>query len=527
MQQKALQHLIATVKQMHREADEPKDEDVITVSETVSVAVSAYETVRNTLEYDEEHLLRRNATRRILKRRLGESNSKDVATKLIRELIWARYLPNHKIPTTMIGLVADVLEKYKMLFASLDGEGKNEQEQYDWLLDVLSTEIEYLIGPPCIDEALASYAYQALKERLKWVTKMVSEADQDLQLYIAVHRTVLRSNTATLRYRVMTLYYPKWRTAKPGDDVVREIVMNFRKVFESVEREIDHPSSEAIFRFVRRHAIVFRLMSDVAQDNPGAFATAVQSLDTKSIDRAITAAAGARYESFHSRLMRTVFRAVFFLLFTKGILAILVEYPYEFFVLQSTNYFPLSVNILFPPLLLATIALSVKIPKKKNTAKILEEIHGLLGAGDDFSLVFKQKQPWTRGVLWAIFNGLYAIAFVGVLFLIGMFLKSIGFNGMSIAFFLLFLSLVAYFGIRIRNTLRELLVVESSHGFLSIIGDILFLPIVRAGRWVALRAPRINIFLFFFDFIIEAPFKATVEIIENWLAFLREKREEI
>lgn len=527
MQQKALQHLIATVNQIHREAEEPKDEDVISVSETVSVAVSVYETVRNTLEYDEEHLLRRNATRRILKRRLGESNSRDVATKLIRELIWSHYLPNHKIPTAMIGTVADVLEKYKMLFASLDGEEKNEQEQYDWLLDVLSTEIEYLIGPPCVDEALASYAYQALKERTKWSTKMVAPQDQDLQLYIAVHRTVLRSNTATLRYRILTLYYPKWRTAKAGDDVVKEIVMHFRKVYTSVEQEIAHTSADSIFRFVRRHAIVFRLLSDVAQDNPSAFSTAVQTNDAKSIDKAIAAAADARYDSFHTRLMRTVFRAVFFLLLTKGILAVLVEYPYELFVLQTTDYFPLGVNILFPPFLLAMIGLTVQIPKKKNTSKILEEVHGLLGIGEDFSLVFKQKTPWSRGALWAIFNLLYAIAFFGVLYLITIFLRAFGFNPISIAFFLFFLSLVAYFGIRIRNTRRELLVIEQSSGFFPIIGDILFLPIVRAGRWVALRAPRINIFLFFFDFIIEAPFKATVEIIENWLAFLREKREEI
>ena len=52
MQQKALQHLIATVIQMHHEKDEVKDEDVISVSETVSVAVSVYETVRNKLEYE-------------------------------------------------------------------------------------------------------------------------------------------------------------------------------------------------------------------------------------------------------------------------------------------------------------------------------------------------------------------------------------------------------------------------------------------------------------------------------------------
>src|SRR3989338_5167899 len=175
MEQKALQHLLATVMQMRREAeDDATTEDVISVSETVSVAVSIYETVRNTLEYDEEHLLRRNATRRILKRRLGDSDSKQLATKLIRELIWARYLPNYKIPNSMIQTVADVFEKYKMLFAGLTENTKEEEDLY-------------------------------------------------LQLYIAVHRAVLKSNESTVRYRIFTLYYPKWRPAGVSDAVVREV----------------------------------------------------------------------------------------------------------------------------------------------------------------------------------------------------------------------------------------------------------------------------------------------------------------
>ncbi len=528
MQQKALQHLLATVMQIRKEeAYEPNTEDVINVSETVSVAVSIYETVRNTLEYDEEHLLRRNATRRILKRRLGELDSKQLASKLIRELIWAHYLPNHKIPNATIDTVADVFEKYKILFAGLNGENKEDHAQYDWLLDVLSTEIEYLIGPPCIDEALASYAYQVLRTRTKWQSKFVQEADQDLQLYIAVHRSVVKSNEATLRYRIFTLYYPKWRTAHAQDAVVREIAMNFHKVYSSVERELHHVSGDAVHRFVRRHAVVFRLISDVAQDNPEAFQSAVMSSDTKAIDKAIEAAAKERYGSFRSKLTRTVFRAAFFLLLTKSILAFMVEYPYEIFILQSTNFLPLIVNITFPPFLLALIGLSVRIPEKKNTADVLEELHAFLGMGEDVTFVFKQKSPWAHGALWWVFHGLYAVVFFAVTALIVAFLHKFGFNPMSIAFFLFFLSLVAYFGIRIRNTRRDLLLIENQRGFFLILSDILFMPMIRVGRWISLRAPRVNIFLFFFDFIIEAPFKAAIEIIENWLAFLREKREEI
>lgn len=525
---KALEHLLGTVVQMRKDEEESlKEVDVIKVSDTVSVAASVYETVRNTLEYDDEHLLRRNAIRRILKRRIGEHAPLESASKLLQELIWARYLPNGRVHTKMIGKIAAILEKYQFLFATLDPETPDGALVYPWLMDVLSVEVEYALGPPCIDEALASFAYQELKKRVEWQTRLVSEEDRDLQLFIAIHRNVLKSNQATLRYRTLTLYYPGWRRAKQGDPVVKEVAMNLVKVVNSVERQIEHPSQDAVYRFVRRHSVVFHLIADIARDNPEAFARSVQSGDIASIDTAISKAAQERYGNFRARLGRTVVRAAFFLLLTKSILALLVELPYESFVLHTTDYLPLMVNILFPPVLLTFIGVTVRIPKKENTAKILDEVHGILGMGDDFSLVFKRRRPWERGALYWIFNGLYvAVLFVTLSFII-LTLHSFNFNALSIAFFLFFLSLVAYFGLRIRNTKRELLVLESNRGFFGTIVDILTLPIVRAGRWVALRAPRVNIFLFFFDFIIEAPFKAAIGIVESWLGFLREKREEI
>ena len=87
---KALEHLLNTIVQTRHQAQvAEKEEDVIKVSETVSAAASVYETVRNTLEYDEEHLLRRNAIRRILKRCLIEGSQTQMAETLVKELIWA------------------------------------------------------------------------------------------------------------------------------------------------------------------------------------------------------------------------------------------------------------------------------------------------------------------------------------------------------------------------------------------------------------------------------------------------------
>ncbi|MBI4714283.1 hypothetical protein HY771_03830 [Candidatus Uhrbacteria bacterium] len=524
---KSLQHLISTILQMNQaDQAELKDEDVIKVSDTVSVAASAYETVRNTLEYDEEHLLRRNAIRRILKRRLGETDSQKLSSHILKELVWAKYLPNKRVPTGKISEVGNVLEKYKRMFGTLEEETKEGQFRYQWLLDVLSTEIEYLVAPPCVDESLASCAYQTLKSRVQWETSIVAEADRDLQLYIAVHRSVLKSNRATLRYRILTLYYPTWRTIQPDDPLVKEIATNLKKVIESIEAQIHHKAADFVYRFVRRHSIVFHLIADIAKDNPQAFSDAITSGDTNTIDSAITSAVKERYGAFRARLSRTVIRAAFFLLLTKSILAILVEYPYELFVLHTTDYLPLAVNILFPPLLLSFAGLSVRIPKKKNNEKILEETHAFLGIGEDATFALRRR-AWGGGALWAIFHFVYLLVFVAVVTLIAWGLNTLGFNSLSIFFFLFFLSLVAYFGLRIRNTRQEYLVIESGGGFFGILGDMLFLPIVRAGRWIAMRAPRVNIFLFFFDFIIEAPFKATIDLIESWLAFLREKREEI
>jgi len=70
-------------------------------------------------------------------------------------------------------------------------------------------------------------------------------------------------------------------------------------------------------------------------------------------------------------------------------------------------------------------------------------------------------------------------------------------------------------------------IVPGKSGIFMAIGDFFTLPVIRAGRWISMRAPRINIFLFFLDFIVEAPFKMAIQIIEGWLAFMKEKKEEI
>lgn len=67
---------------------EATDEETIEVSVPASTAASLYEKVRNTLDYQEEHLLRRNAIVRILRRYRGSAEVPDtMAADLLKEQI--------------------------------------------------------------------------------------------------------------------------------------------------------------------------------------------------------------------------------------------------------------------------------------------------------------------------------------------------------------------------------------------------------------------------------------------------------
>jgi len=519
---KQLEKLISAIAGGHTEPTPPKGE-VISVDETVSKAASIYEAVRNTLEYDEVHRLRRNAIRRILKRHLdGEEDMYEVARDLLHELIWAGYLPNNLIATSVISDLAKVLDKYRKLFQVAGKQKVDPDQMTSWLLDLLSTEVEYIVSPPTEAEGLATYAYTVVKSKIEWKSKLVRKDDREMQLFLAVYRTLLRSNIASLRYRVFLLFYPDW--PKASQALIEEITGNLAKVYDHVETQVDHPAADSLNRLVRRYVIMFNVLHDIIANDPE---KAIEILSTEEgLKKAVNKAAAKRYKDFYAKTRRGIFRAVIFLFFTKMLLALVIELPYDVVVLQTTNYIPLITNVVFFPILLGVIGMTVSIPQKKNTEMIFSMLKTVLYGEGEMSLVYRTKRPW-RSTAGRVFDTLYLLMFIVSYGLIAYGLYSVDFNTLSIVIFLFFLSLVMFFGVRIRMTKRDLIIVKGRGGIGAALFDFYFLPIIRAGRWMALRAPRINVFLFFLDYIVEAPFKMAIALIEGWLAFIREKKEEI
>ena len=78
-----------------------------------------------------------------------------------------------------------------------------------------------------------------------------------------------------------------------------------------------------------------------------------------------------------------------------------------------------------------------------------------------------------------------------------------------------------------RQMVRELILIKKKESLIARIVNFLSLPVLRAGRWLSANITSINVLIFVLDYIIERPFKKTMEISEEFVEYVKEKEEEI
>ena len=115
----------------HQKTDHHQERK-ITVNPIVSKFASWYERIRNSMEFREDEVVLRATIERILKRRLLlGGNGKLIAEPLVKELLWARYLPEGEVTESIVEKVSEsidlhlalrikVLEKHQLLRKRLE-----------------------------------------------------------------------------------------------------------------------------------------------------------------------------------------------------------------------------------------------------------------------------------------------------------------------------------------------------------------------------------------------------------------------
>jgi hypothetical protein len=211
------------------------------------------------------------------------------------------------------------------------------------------------------------------------------------------------------------------------------------------------------------------------------------------------------------------------------VFAFALEAPFDIFITKKLEYLPLIINAVVPPIMLYLIAGFITVPGVENTKGLTERIKKIIYHFEDLKdekSQFLVKEKDRRPLLTAVFSLFYLVTFVISFGAITWVLTRLQFNIASQIIFIFFMTLVSFFAYRIRTSAKEYEMVERQ-GIIEPVIDLFFLPILRAGQWLSGEIAKINIFIILFDFILEAPLKVIFELFEEWIRFIRTKKEEI
>lgn len=501
----------------------PSDEPRISVNEAVGAVAFYYEKLRNVVDYQDEHLIRQNAIRRIINRRLIVQDSyEDVALSLLKELVRSRYFANNTIPYSKVKEVSYILGFYIGTIDALTPHADFSDKEKDALISYAACAIDEHLAPLTQEEALVKLMYDVTESELVPQDLDTDEKIRKTQSFVACYRVLLRPDADRLRYFLLKQMYSACTREADADS--KDFANNFFDLQRRIDAIIRHPHNKKLIPFLRRYRIPFILLHTVIRNRSKDILN-----DPDELEEQVKKLCDQLYTSQRKRLYGRSIRAFVYIFLTKMLLGIGVELPYDLLTIQHINTLPLIVNIVFPPVLLLCITLSTKLPGADNTKKILQAVKEIVYTDEQRSVFTVQRLPAKkkRFVLPFIFTILYVALFAISFGAIAWVLRHLQFNIASGVIFFLFLSLVTFFGVSIRRSVQEYTMVYKKPNVLMAFLDPFFLPIVQVGRWLSFNISRINVFVFIFDVLIELPFQALIDITEEWFSFIREKKEDM
>lgn len=509
------------------------DMEVVVVDEVAARVASFYERIRGIVDWREEHVLRKTAIERVLKRRmllerglLTGSDGDEAAEQFLKELVRGGHFPNKKIPIDKIEEVRCLLNKYIFILNKGPIEDAKEKEKLlKWFMPMASYEVEITLGPHEREIALIMFMTEDLLARVKLRDEAqsgLSEDETKLQIYIAVHRALFKMDNSVISYHLFERVYNDWHT--PSEDTLDHAAHHILELKSLIIRMLNHPLSESFYRVAERYDTPYLILGDIVAENPDSFEE--KAGDVSKLDTEINGAYKKRLTKLKGRIRRAAFYSTVSIFLTKVLTVLAIEIPIDKYLQGSFNYTAMAVSILVPPILMVFLITTARITSKNNFKKVKSEVENLLSDGEK-STYYVSAPKRQKLFVRTFFKLFYLASFLLSFGLISWGLWRLNFGPFSIFVFFFFISLVAFAGTGIQQRGRELMVGEIKSGFISGMLDFFFLPVIEVGRWFSRQLVRYNAIVFIFNFLIETPIQVFVEFFEQWRTFLREKKEEI
>lgn len=533
-----IQKLIKQYQQGLQAQKLPEGVPTIHVDEVASKVAALYEKIRQIIDWKEEHLIRRTAIERILKRMLlseisgallvSDLDSGEIAESLVAELVRGGHFPNDAVPRSKIAEVERVLAKCIYILGNcpekdtLSGS-KKAIDLYHWLLPIAACEVETVLAPPVREEALIE-CMTTLVAKAIWVDSdyALPDAEKWVQTYIAVHRTLFHLDSPMIAFHLLRYHYPDWGDLPQSH--LEQVTRDIFAIAGGIEGELNHPLAGHFSAVCERYDTVYLLLGDILgflSDEPERIPE--KFADPKALENLMKTAYRRRLKTLKSRLFRMAVYSTLSIFLGCALSLFIVEVPLAKLFYGRFSSFAVVVDILIPTALMFLLVALVKPPAEENLKRVITEARKVIyQEGKD---VYEIRVHRERRVLMDLFIKLLFIAFtvlslgttVFIFYLPRIPATSIAIDTANVA-------VVVGAALLIRQRAKELTVGEEKRGFLTLLFDSLTVPLAKFGSWLSARWREFTSASIIFTALLDMPFLAFIDFVESWSQFVKEQK---
>jgi len=511
----------------------------IHVDEIASKVAFIYERIRKIIDWKEEHLIRRGAIERVLKRRLiselsslklANFNPEKSAEPMILELIRGGHFANDQIPREKIEEVKKVLKKYLYILSNNplhnSANIKDKINLYNWLLEIAACEIEEVLDPPMEENLFINFMTQSILKKLKLTGKnRLSNETLGLQTYIAVHRALFRLDAPIISYHLIKYYSPTWREISQSQ--LATITENIQALVKKIEADLHHPYASKFQKICERYDTVYLIIKDIFEK----IISRKESLeektaDIKTLNQLIRECYQDRLSTLKSRLYRAAIYSTLSIFVAGGLSLFIFEIPLAKLFYGQFSPLAILVDILIPTIVMFILVAIIRLPKADNLKKIISEVQKIVyqtETEDVYEIRISERKNWLMNLLIGV---IYALTNVISVLLVFWIFKIAKVPVTSLYIDTLNVAMVVFAALIIRQKAKEMTVTEKV-SFGEFLLDILSIPVGKLGQWLSAKWKEWNIVSVFFTAIVDIPFLTITEFIENWSSFIKEKKAEI
>jgi hypothetical protein len=469
-----------------------------------------YEHLRNAAENTEEQLRLQRAIKRFAKRTLFKARkpSNLIGQELIIELVLAGYLENGTIGSETATRLSQLISNYLTAYEALQQSGVERKLAKRWILGYISVEVEHMLNPSSQQQAIVVVAYQHFLRVInrRQFDQSADSASYEACLYVAVHLALLKSERDTVRYELYTLY-----------QLDAMDVAGFKHFNEQMDRLYKSELTIQLSAIIGRYGAPFRVLGSMLENRQDTLKLLQNQQLFMDMYRLQIS---NEYRQVRKRMTKGLIKSIIFIVISKVIIGVGIEVPYDLILTGSIAVLPLTVNLLFPPLYMASLRLSITPPTQANAQTLSVYTEEMLYGSDDLSIPVprRKKQSRTAQIIYTLFFLLPVALTIFVL-------QKLGFNLIQMAIFFTFFSTASFLGFRLSIFVRELELITPQTGLLASLRDSFYMPFIRAGQWISKKYSRVNLVTRFLDIAIELPLKTILSLIRQWVRFLNDKRD--